>query len=87
MYPCAGVVQTKIQKWGNSLGLRIPRSFAAEVQVGEGSTVDITLEQGCLRVRPVRNRKYLLSELVEGIRPRNRHADIPTGPAVGREIW
>jgi len=37
-------MQTKIQKWGNSLGLRIPRSFAAEAQVEEGATVDLSVE-------------------------------------------
>jgi antitoxin MazE len=45
-------MQTKIQKWGNSLGLRIPRSFAAEAQVEEGATVDLSVEDGRLLVRP-----------------------------------
>jgi len=39
---------TRIQKWGNSLGLRIPKSFAAEVEVEAGSTVDIRVENGDL---------------------------------------
>ena len=51
-------MQTKIQKWGNSLGLRIPRSFAAEAQVKEGATVDLSVENGRLLVRPLRIRKY-----------------------------
>ena len=37
-------MHTKVQKWGNSLALRIPRSFAAEAQVEEGSTVDVSVE-------------------------------------------
>ena len=80
-------MQTKIQKWGNSLGLRIPRSYAVEAQVKEGSTVDVSVENGCLRVRPLRVRKYLLRELLKGIRRGNLHPEIPTGEAVGSEAW
>ena len=80
-------MQTKIQKWGNSLGLRIPRSFAAEVQVEEGSAVDLSVKNGNLLVRPVRTRKYLLRELLKGIRFQNLHGEVPTGEAVGRESW
>ena len=56
-------MQTKIQKWGNGLGLRIPRSFAAEAQVEEGATVDLTVESGRLLVRPLRVRKYASTAL------------------------
>jgi hypothetical protein len=60
-------VQTRIQKWGNSLGLRIPRSFAAEAQVEEGATVDLSVENGRLLVRPLRVRKYALSPPSAGV--------------------
>ena len=80
-------MQTRIQKWGNSLGLRIPRSFATEAQVEEGSTVDVSVENGCLRVRPLRARRYVLRELLKGIRSRNLHAEVSTGKVIGREAW
>ncbi len=80
-------MQTNVQKWGNSLGLRIPRSVAAEVQMEEGSTVDLSVENGCLRVRPLRVRKYLLSELLKGINRRGLHPEISTAKALGREAW
>ena len=80
-------MQTKVQKWGNSLALRIPRSFAAEAQVEEGSTVDVSVENGSLRVRPVRARRYVLRELLKGVSPRNLHSEVETGDAVGREAW
>jgi antitoxin MazE len=56
-------MQTEIQKWGNSLGLRIRRSFGAEAQV-EGATVDPSVENGRLLVRPLRIRKYSLRALL-----------------------
>lgn len=80
-------MQTKIQKWGNSLGLRIPKSFAAEARVEAGSTVDLTVDGGRLVVRRVRRRKYDLRSLVKGINARNVHRSVETGSAVGREVW
>lgn len=80
-------MQTKIQKWGNSLGLRIPRSFAAEAQVEEGATVDLTVEDGRLLIRPLRVRKYVLSALLRKVNRRNSHGEVATGKAIGREAW
>lgn len=80
-------MQTKVQKWGNSLGLRIPRSFAAEAQVEEGATVDLSVENGNLLVRRLRPRKYALSGLLKKVTPRNLHGEVPTGKRVGREAW
>ena len=80
-------MQTKIQKWGNSLGLRIPRSLAAEAQVREGATVDLSVENGRLLVRPLLVRKYALKGLLRKVNRRNLHGEISTGKAVGREAW
>ena len=77
----------RIQKWGDSLGVRIPKSFAAEVEVEAGSTVDIRVENGDLIIRPVRRRRYVLSELIEGVNSRNLHEEISTGDPVGRDAW
>ena len=80
-------MQTKIQKWGNSLGLRIPRSLAAEAQVEEGATVELSLENGQLLVRPLRVRKYTLNALLRKVTPRNLHGEVSAGRAVGHEAW
>ena len=78
---------TKILKWGNSLGLRIPKSFAEEVQVSEGSTVDLVLRNGQLIIRVVECNDYHLDDLLSQITPENVHAEIDSGDAVGRENW
>ena len=80
-------MHTKIQKWGNSLGLRIPRSFAAEAQVEDGSLVDLSVEKGTLLVRPIRPRKYALTALLKKVTSRNAHGEVSTGDPVGREVW
>ena len=78
---------TKLQKWGNSLGLRVPRSFAAEAEIEEGTIVDLSVENGRLLVRPLRVRKYSLNALLRKVNRRNLHDEVSTGKAVGREGW
>ena len=80
-------MQTKIQKWGNSLGLRIPRSVAEEAGVEAGSAVDISIRRGDLVVKPARRRKYRLKDLLRQINSKNIHAEVDAGAPVGREIW
>jgi len=78
---------TKVQKWGNSLGLRIPRSFAVEARVESGVVVDISLERGGLMVRRPPIKKYLLRELIQGITRGNLHGEVTSGGPLGREGW
>ena len=80
-------MQTKIQKWGNSLGLRIPKSFAEQAGVSAGSDVDLSVEDGELIVRPRRTPKYELNQLLQAVTPRNVHREVETGESVGREAW
>lgn len=80
-------MQTRIQKWGNSLGLRIPRSFAEEAGVGVGSEVDLSIQDGDLLIKPARRRVYQLEELLRRITAKSLHCEVDTGGPVGREIW
>lgn len=77
---------TKIRKWGNSLAIRIPRSFARETCIEAGSTVDLSVEDGELILRPVR-KMYRLQDLLDRVEPENLHAEVETGEPVGRESW
>jgi antitoxin MazE len=78
---------TKIQKWGNSLGLRIPKTFAKEAGVEDGSSVDISLEEDRIVIRPLRTARYQLSDLLSQVQEDNLHEEISIGDAVGREAW
>lgn len=80
-------METKIRRWGNSLGLRIPKSFAEEAGVDAGSTVDISVRGGALVARPLRPRRYDLRSLVKMIDEDNIPEPVETGPPVGREVW
>ena len=85
--PGGDVIQTKIQKVGNSLGLRIPKSFAAEARVDAGSTVDLSVEDGDLVIKPLRRLRYDLRDLLKAINSRNLHREVETGDPVGQEAW
>ncbi len=80
-------MRTKIVKWGNSLGLRIPKAFAEEVQVTEGSTVDLSMEDGQLVVRAVPKPEYSLEDLLGEITEANLHSEVDTSNPVGSEEW
>ncbi len=77
----------KVQKWGNSLSLRIPKAFAAEAAVEEGSTVDISVSDGEIIVKPVRTRTFRLQELLSEVTKENLHDEIEVGEPQGRESW
>lgn len=80
-------MRTKIVKWGNSLGLRIPKSFAEEVRVAEGSVVDLSMEDGNLVIKATKTDEVDLKDLLDGITDDNIHGEIDTGDAVGGEVW
>ena len=77
---------TQIAKWGNSLGLRLPKAVAREAQLDEGDSVDVSVKNGAIVIRPSRP-TYSLAQLVAKITPRNRHDESDWGPSVGRESW
>ncbi len=80
-------MRSHVQKWGNSLALRIPKSFAAEAGLEKESAVEISLEGGKVVVTPVVIPNFTLEKLVAGITRENIHHEIETGPASGNEIW
>jgi antitoxin MazE len=80
-------MKTRIQKWGNSLALRIPKSVAAESHLEQGMLVEVSLLDGKLLVTPLRPPAVSLEELLQGITPENLHHEVDTGPAVGNEAW
>lgn len=79
-------MRTKIRRWGNSLGLRIPKALAEAAAVGEGSSVDLSVLQGEIVVRSVA-RRYDLAELLADVGRENLHSEVATGAPRGREIW
>ena len=80
-------MKVQIQKWGNSLALRIPKSFAVESKVERGSVVEISLEHGKIIVAPVAEPEFTLEDLLTKVTKRNLHEEIDTGSSRGKEAW
>jgi len=80
-------MRVSVQKWGNSLGVRIPKTIAVESRIQQGSVVDLRLVGGKVVLTPVRKRRYTLEALLAKVNNDNHHPEVDTGPAVGRESW
>lgn len=80
-------MKAKVQKWGNSLALRIPRSLALEAGLSSESPVELVLVEGKLVVEPVVEAVPSLEELIGQITPENRHEEVDWGDPVGKEVW
>jgi len=79
-------MRTRIQKWGNSLALRIPKVFASEVGLKKDTEVEMSLEKGRLVITPIKETTSL-EQLLAKVTEENRHKEIDIGPKVGREVW
>jgi antitoxin MazE len=80
-------MRTRVQKWGNSLAVRIPKSFAADVGLVDDTVVEVRVVDGQLVVIPVPPVRYRLEVLLAGITEENLHHEVPAEPAVGDEVW
>jgi antitoxin MazE len=77
---------TKIQRWGNSLAVRLPRDVIRKARLGEGLEVEVeAIEEGKILVRGVH--RYSLDELLARIDRDNLHEEVDSGSPVGREAW
>ncbi len=80
-------MKTAVQRWGNSLAVRIPRAFAQETRLGSGTEVDLQLKSGTLVISPARKSRYLLGALLAQVRKANLHSEAEWGEPKGREAW
>jgi len=80
-------MRTRVQRWGNSLAVRIPKSFAVELELDHDSEVDLALVNGQLTVMPVAVPSFSLDELLQQITDSNLHQEVDTGAPVGQEAW
>ncbi|MBE0416360.1 MAG: AbrB/MazE/SpoVT family DNA-binding domain-containing protein [Coriobacteriia bacterium] len=80
-------MKTKVQKWGNSLAVRIPKTFAEEVGLTDDSPVEMRLVKGGLLLEPSSTWVPTLNELLDAVDETNLHGEVDSGPAIGREAW
>ncbi|MFZ5951207.1 MAG: AbrB/MazE/SpoVT family DNA-binding domain-containing protein [Candidatus Rifleibacteriota bacterium] len=76
----------KVQMWGNSLAIRIPRAFANEIHLTSNSAVEISLKNGVLQVEPVL-KEVDIEKLLERVTENNLHELVDFGMPRGKEVW
>ena len=79
---------TTVHKWGNSLGIRVPKSIAEQVHLSNGTEIEFETNNGVLTIRPKRHtrRKYKLADLLSRMKGPSPHRQFARDRAVGREI-
>ncbi|MRS11752.1 MAG: AbrB/MazE/SpoVT family DNA-binding domain-containing protein [Actinobacteria bacterium] len=80
-------MRTKVQRWGNSLAVRIPKIFAEEVGLADDTAIELRLIKGGLVIEPTETYAPTLAELLDGVTDENRHEEISWGEPVGDELW
>jgi len=79
----------KIQKWGNSQGLRITKTLLSDAQINVGDDVNVSVKDGALIVTPTQRtrRKYNLKDLVAKIPKGYQTKETDWGKPAGKEVW
>jgi antitoxin MazE len=80
------MVEARVRKWGNSLGIRIPKSLAEDAGLRQDCIVSLEAGTDQLIVRP-KSQKYKLQDLLDQVSPKNIHAETAWGKPVGNEVW
>ena len=78
---------TRVQKWGNSLAVRIPKPFANEVGLEQDTPVEVSIADGKIIVMPVHEPSLSLDQLLAQVTEDNLHREVDMGSAVGNEVW
>ena len=80
-------MHVRVQKWGNSLAVRIPKPLAEDAEVTEGTVLNLAVFEGKVVATPLRRKKLSLKQLLAKVDKKNLHAEIDFGSSAGREIW
>lgn len=79
----------KIQKWGNSQGIRLAKNLLADAQFNVGDEVDISVKDGIMIVAPAKRirGRHNLKDLVTRIPENYQSGEVDWGKPVGKEVW
>ncbi len=80
-------MKVKVQLWGNSLALRIPKYIAKQINIDNGSNVDISLEQEKIIIKTIQEKQESLTYYLSKVNSDNIHKEEDFGSPVGGELW
>jgi antitoxin MazE len=79
--------QVRLERWGNSLVVRIPQEIVEKAELTQDCLVNLEVQGDIVRVERTKVPYYELEDLLAGMTPDQVHPEIDTGPPVGEEIW
>lgn len=80
-------MHVRVQKWGNSLALRIPKPLAKDAEVTEGTVLNLAVSEGKVVATPVEQKKLSLREVLAKVNKKHLHGEVDFARSAGREIW
>ena len=80
-------MHVRVQKWGNSLAVRIPKPLAEDAKVEEGTVLNLAVSEGKVIATPVKKNKQSLKQMLAKVSRQNLHAEVESGAPDGREVW
>ena len=75
-----------VQRWGNSLAVRLPKAVAEQIEASEGAELEMKVVENSLILKTTKQR-YSLSELIGGVTAENLHTEVDWGKPKGKEVW
>jgi antitoxin MazE len=76
-----------LHRWGNSVGLRVPKPMLEQFGLKAASEVELKIEDGRLVIEPHRSKRLTLKDVLVGFTPDNQPGEVDWGPPVGKEVW
>ncbi len=80
-------METRVQKWGNSLAVRLSKQVVRESNLSEGAYVAIDVDEGKIILEVKGRKRYSLRKLLAKVTRKNIHREFESGSPVGKEIW
>ena len=74
---------TQISQWGNSLGVRLPKTLGEYLGLKKGTEVEIYEKNGAIIIK--KSKKYTLEKLLN--MSKDSHEEVETGNTEGKEEW
>ena len=80
-------MKATVKKWGNSAAVRIPASVMEAMHLDLDQVVEVREEKGRIVIEPLRQKTYVLDDLLKGITAKNLHEAVDFGLPQGKEVW
>lgn len=80
-------MKVKLQKWGNSMGIRIPNLLLKEFDLKLNDELKLTYDDDKIIITKSKNKQISLAELFKNYKGKNLAKDFEWDESVGKEIW